>query len=109
MRVDGATLASVRDKDMRNLYLREDCKLDIVNVIRRCHGSQCGDERDYVYGLMGMTSINRYIHEEDDKRNETLPVSYSEDQSTAKTYEDLARYVIGRDDRPFAPFLVQLP
>ncbi|KAM5474463.1 hypothetical protein MauCBS54593_002038 [Microsporum audouinii] len=41
---------------------------------------------------------NPYIHEEDGKRNETLPVSYSEDQSTAKTYEDLARHVIGRDD-----------
>lgn len=39
--------------------------------------------------------FNKQIHpEEDDKRNETLPVSYSEDQSTAKTYEDLARYVI---------------
>lgn len=87
------------------MYHREYDKLDIVNVIRRCHGSHCGDERDYVYGLMGMSSINRYIHEEDDKRNETLPVSYSEDQSTAKTYKDLSRYVIGRDDNLSILFL----
>ncbi|KAF2158963.1 hypothetical protein M409DRAFT_30587 [Zasmidium cellare ATCC 36951] len=105
VRADSATLASVRDKDKCNHYLSEDCKLDIVNVIRRCYSSQCKDERDHVYGLMGMSSINTYIHEEDDKRNEMLSVDYSQDQSTAKTYEDLARYVIGRDDRLSIVFL----
>lgn len=97
-RAEGLVIASLGAEDLRNQLLEDNPmhKHDIVNVIRRYSGSECDDDHDYVYGLLGMSTANKYEHDKDDKTKEMLSVSYVQD--AARTFENLARYIIGRDD-----------
>lgn len=83
--------------DDKNEFL-EDCEgreLDIVNVVRRCSGSNCSDHHDYIYGVLGMSTVKRY-NDDDYSGKPMLSINYG--QSIAQTFEDLTRYILERDD-----------
>ena len=106
-RADVSAVARTLVDDLCNPLLKDDenHELDIVNVIRRCSGSTCSDMRDHVYGLMGMSSAKKFEYHKDDKSKEMLSVNYSALQQPSDTFEDLARYIMGRDENLSILFL----
>lgn len=102
-RADVSSLAvaqSDRAYDQPNpgLLDENDHELDLINVIRRCAGCKCTQPQDHVYGVTGMSRVNIYEHDKDDKKHETLAVNYSCLLEPSATFEDLATYFIGRDN-----------
>jgi hypothetical protein len=108
-------LLARQDGEMRNPLLIDDASysLDIINVMRRCSTSECGDLRDHIYALLGMTNIKHHTDKTVQRNDQTLIVDYT--KSVARLFEELTRYIIRRDESlavlclevPYGPSLSQ--
>jgi hypothetical protein len=81
----------------RNVFLEDHFYhySDIINVMRRCSGSECSNLRDHVYALLGMTDLKHHTGDAVQGDENTLIVDYS--KSVAQIFEELTRYIIRRD------------
>jgi hypothetical protein len=91
-------LLARQDDEIRNPHLTDDAiySLDIINVMRRCSTSECGDLQDHIYALLGMTNLEHYTDKTVHRDGEALIVDYT--KSVARLFEELTRHIIRRDD-----------
>lgn len=110
-RANPGELVARNDDEKQNPLLedRDDHSLDIINVMRRCSGSECSNLRDHVYALLGMTNLNHQTGDTVHRNNNALIVDYS--KSVVQVFEELTHYIIRRDqslavfclDAPYGP------
>lgn len=82
--------------ECRNQLLLSDSpfEIDIVNVLRRTSNGEASDPKDFVYGVLGMSSVALTPLAVGDG-SLTLPVDYR--KGVVEIFEDMTRYVIERD------------
>jgi hypothetical protein len=96
-RANPGELVAWNDDEKQNHLLEDHAhhSLDIINVMRRCSGSECSNLRDHVYALLGMTNLNHHTGDTVHRENYALIVDYS--KSVVQIFEELTRYIIHRD------------
>ena len=67
---------------------------EFLNVLQQnSGGAKCTNPRDYVYGVLGMSRVNRAHNRS--LASTTLPVSYS--RTVSQVFQDVVRYHLARD------------
>jgi hypothetical protein len=96
-RANPGELVARNDDEKRNPLFENHTyhPLDIINVMRRCSGSEYSNLRDHVYALLGMTNLNHHTGDTVHRENYALIVDYS--KSVVQVIEELTLYIIRRD------------